>query len=72
MAVIGFVSLAVSLVSVLTGFIFGCGVASLAAGSVLLIIALFSKSFRNRIVAMYLCAALTFCGAGLTANYVFG
>lgn len=72
MAVIGFVSLAVSLVSVLTGFIFGCGVASLAAGSVLLIIALFSKSFRNRIVAMYLCAALIFCGSVLTANFVFG
>lgn len=72
MAVIGFTSLAVCLASVLTGYIFGCGFASLASGSVLFIIAIFSKSFRKKTVLMYLCAALIFCGSCLTANYVFG
>lgn len=71
LACVGFTALAVILLIILSGYIFGGGAAAFALGAVLLVGAAVSKKIRQCTVLIYTAAALIFSGLALCAEYTF-
>lgn len=72
MATIGFAALLILLGSILSGYMFECGVASIAIGALLLVFMIISKKLRGRTVLFYLSGALLFSGIVLSSNMIYG
>lgn len=71
MAVMGITALMLLFVSVVTDYIFSCGLIFLTVGVVLTALLLISKDFGKFTTLVYICAAMIFSGILLLCNSVF-